>query len=1136
MPTVTLANSKLLDEHKDFIQDLYLTHGLRAKDVRQQLLALFSLQARYGNLQISSPPIPILTQCSEDQLKRKFKKWGIGKNGKKEDWVDAARRAKQRRLDVSQASITAKNGMPVDAARAKRAFRRHNLPRMEAKQANKNIQPCTSEEIALRRKFVNPNAITTITLPCHFYWEGLRKVLPYRGKSLPSNMLNPPSASFQSLNELYFTARNDLSNTTESLTALASLGSAKDASSLAVTELHSEAGKRSFAIARRLFTSAGSDYGILDEALTSEVLTVILPEQNQFINDMELVAYYPGIVDLPVLMSYLVYLCSNRLIQNGYFDNLADDLLDKYGNDALKYSCTEQLKYLRCFKEAILLYAARRGRYEIVQFLRPFILDLDQRLYTGAYPRTLLQEGIVYKQSSFCNDLLDGGADPGCPMDPLKLQVLLYERSAMDLAAYFTPELFHHMFNISRRKKSFTPTLLLPLAVKSGMAVADCLNLIDLGADINAMDSQGWTALQHAISAQQHRLVCVLLGLGTSADFLEEHRTMLGQYASLQRNFALPLSLAVEFDDLEICETLLRAGVNVNAYSFKPHEDLLARHYKQEPLANLPRAIFQTALQRAVWDNNTRVIQLLIEYGAKDTVENTIPCLIVATWRGNYEAVALLLQYGADFRETWHGSWLGKADAIVHASYGGHLQIMQALLDSGSHIGPTQETRGNGWTALQAACLGGNLAAVQLLLASGADVNAPCYCDDGLTALQAAIRCGELDLINLLLNWGADVNASPSRNGDTALSATIKSGSADLLRTLIAQGADVTFNGWNTRHDHDVSTIPIVAAAILDRIDFIQEMLQAGLNLNAPVSPGTRNTVLGEALSRAARNGREEAIEWFLQHNAPIIPSDLSKILFSVHFYQKFDSQVAKKLTQHLLDRGADVNALHVGETRSPTTILSRVCHSRKEDKELVQLLLDRGVDVNPDPGSHTRCEVPLIGAVSNGHIAIVELLLEYGADPNATTDIFRWTPLQHAASQGYIRIAQMLLAHGANVGAPTSDGHYTALDLAVAKGRLDMVKLLLDNYKLGDRQTMLEICRKYAEVAREECHWAILDLLESYESEAQRSISEVNYFFDADAVETGSEHSSRAVEKEINEQNIDFNPWETPDTPSWQT
>ncbi|KAJ9612799.1 hypothetical protein H2204_014904 [Knufia peltigerae] len=906
----------------------------------------------------------------------------------------------------------------------------------------------------------------------------------------------------------------------QSLTVGASLSTPRDASYPSVTDFQSEAGKMSIAIARRLFMAASRNYEDLGESLASEVWRVALPEKSYFISDMELVAYYPGVADLPVLMSYLVYICSNHLIQRDHFDNLADNLLSKYGIEALRYSCIEQLQYLRSFQEFILLYAARKGRYEIVRFLRPFLLDLDQRLRGGAYPRTLLHEAVVHKQTSFGKALLDDGADAGCPMAPSELQVFLYDRPAMDLAAYFAPELFRHMLDISRQKSTFNPALLLPLAAKSGMIVTECLQLLELGANVNAMDSQGWTALQHAVSAQQHSLVCTLLDHGASTDLGKENRAILKRYQSLESRVALPLSLGIESNDVEMCEILLRAGADVNDHLFTTNGDLLDPYYKQLLLEDLPRGTFQTALQRAVWENNTQLIQLLLEQGAKPTVESTIPCIIIAVWRNNYEALALLIQHGANLSETYDGSLLGKADAMVYASYGGDLRILHILIRSGVFIEPAQQICGKvwtlGWTPLQAACLSGNAAVAQLLLASGADVNAPCFFDGGLTALQAAIRCRNMALVNLLLNWGANVNASPSRYGDTVLSAAIKSGSMSVLRHLIAHGADVTYNGCNYRHGYDESMIPTVAAAILGRIDFIQEMLQAGLNLQAPIRQNTPSTILGEALSRAARYARIEVIEWFLQHTVTLIPLELSEILFSIHFYQKFDREASKKFTLELLDRGADANAFHSGETRSPTTILSRICFSRKENKELVQLLLDRGVDVDPDPGCDTKLEVPLIGAVRNGHIAIVELLLEYGANPNTTSDAFRWTPLQHAASQGYIRIAQILLAHGADVGALTSDGQYTALDLAVTNGRFDMVKLLLDNYKLGDCGHMSRVCQKYAEVAREECQWAILKLLESYQSEAQHSDDEIKPLLDAEATETGTERSRKVSHRTL--------------------
>ncbi|KAL6249192.1 hypothetical protein RBB50_004255 [Rhinocladiella similis] len=1137
MAVVTVANSQSLDECKEFIRDLYLTHDLQLKDVRQQLLVLFSLEARYGNMRTNFRSTDdTLTQYSEHQLKRKFKKWGIGKNQKGEQWSKIAKTLKHRQLDTGQASIIA-NGMLVDAARAKRAIRRHYLPKMEAKRANENIPPRTPEGITISRKLINPTAITTINLPCHLFWEDMRKVGSYCAVIASWTPSNTQIASFdpffQHFDEVHLNGPMYLPNAAQLFPDHASVSNSTCGPTSTVVDLWTRTEQMAHVIMREL-ASRKSSAKIPGPSPSMTQFTTTLPERNNFIEDMRLVSYYPGSMVLPVLLSYMVFLCSNHLVEQEAWDNLADNLLDEYGLEALNYPCRGRLSYLKCFSEYILLYAARKGRYEIVRLSRQCFPDLDRRLSHLGPPRTLLQEAIGHKQTSFCYDLLKDGVDLGYPTRPVRIEGWLGDRPAMDLAAYFIPELFHHMLELARQEATFAPELLLPLAVKSGLNGCACLDLLIAGADINAIDSQGGTALQHAISSGDLFLVRHLLDhRASTTDFVEEQRATFNADSSFRSNHATPLFLAVQFNEMRVCEMLIAAGADVNACSPRQHFNLLNVEYQHKSSAEISRGLFQTALQCAIWDNNLDLSKVLVTHGAKFTVSNTIPCLTIAAWRGNCKAIELLLQCGAHVRETCHGGWLGKGDALAYASYNGELETLHIFLTAGTGIDPPEDKLGERWTALQVACSGGNSAAAKWLLHHGANINAPCESESGMTALQAATQCGNKELIELLLTLGADINAAPSRHGYTTLSAAVEVGSMMLVRRLMRRGADVTFNGWHGQHP---GSIPLVAAASCGRIDFIEEMVEAGLNLYALIYPHT--TILVEALSHAAEYGEFEVINWFLQLGVTISPSDLSRILFCVYRLDDIDRKAAKELAVNLIDRGADINALHLGEhgTRS-LTILSRVC-ALPEDLELVQLLLDRGANVNPDKtvsGRERNCEAPLGRAVSEGHVAIVRLLLQHGADVNSTAASSNWTTLQHAAFRGYIHIAQLLLAAGADVGAVSSRGNLTALYLAVRNGRLDMVKLLLDNYQLKVGESMSSICKEYAEQARAMCLWAVLELLDSYQREEQLSTIPVGEAIDPQEAGTNPTDPITIIEEDINQENIDFNPWMSPSQTSWE-
>jgi ankyrin repeat protein len=116
--------------------------------------------------------------------------------------------------------------------------------------------------------------------------------------------------------------------------------------------------------------------------------------------------------------------------------------------------------------------------------------------------------------------------------------------------------------------------------------------------------------------------------------------------------------------------------------------------------------------------------------------------------------------------------------ALQAASKGGHLEIVQLLLNHGADV---NIRRGDSGTALQAASAIGYLEIVQLLLNHGADDNI--QGEYYGTALQAASARGHLEIVQLLLNHGADINIQ-GRGYGTALQAASVEGHLEIVRLL----------------------------------------------------------------------------------------------------------------------------------------------------------------------------------------------------------------------------------------------------------------------------------------------------------------------------------------------------------------
>ncbi|XP_033643957.1 ankyrin repeat domain-containing protein 17-like isoform X1 [Asterias rubens] len=142
---------------------------------------------------------------------------------------------------------------------------------------------------------------------------------------------------------------------------------------------------------------------------------------------------------------------------------------------------------------------------------------------------------------------------------------------------------------------------------------------------------------------------------------------------------------------------------------------------------------------------------------------------------------------------------------------------------------------------------------------------------------------------------------------------------------------------------------------------------------------------------------------------------------------------------------------------------------------ELAQVLLKMNANVE-DRGSKGDC-TPLMEAASAGHVDIVKLLIDYGADVNAQSSAGNTplmyacsggheeavkvlldtaaniedhnenghTPLMEAASSGHVGIAKVLLERGAGINTHSNEFKESALTLACYKGHLQMVQFLLE-------------------------------------------------------------------------------------------
>ncbi len=193
----------------------------------------------------------------------------------------------------------------------------------------------------------------------------------------------------------------------------------------------------------------------------------------------------------------------------------------------------------------------------------------------------------------------------------------------------------------------------------------------------------------------------------------------------------------------------------------------------------------------------------------------------------------------------------------------------------------------------------GDKAAVEALLAKGADVNAKERDGVGETPLHYAANTtyGRKDIAELLLAKGADVNAK-DKNGETPLHETVgdkSSAKQDIAALLLAKGADVNAKnntGWT----------PLFRAVAAPNKDFAEWLLAKGAEINV------KNNNYGfTPLHWVAHLGGKEIAEWLLAHGADVnARADKYAKRSALHIAAEYGN---RDVAEVLLAKGADINA-----------------------------------------------------------------------------------------------------------------------------------------------------------------------------------------------------------------------------------
>ncbi|KAJ5801711.1 uncharacterized protein N7518_003779 [Penicillium psychrosexuale] len=364
---------------------------------------------------------------------------------------------------------------------------------------------------------------------------------------------------------------------------------------------------------------------------------------------------------------------------------------------------------------------------------------------------------------------------------------------------------------------------------------------------------------------------------------------------------------------------------------------------------------------------------------------------------------------------------------ISLAASGGHTDIVRYMIDRGVSPDTMDPERR---TLLALAAIHGHASLARYLLQVGADQDIKSFRSDWPVWL-AAFQ-GHVDVVEVLVS-------APKQRSDKenllidALVAAVLAWRVPVVRLLFIHGVQVNFLSAN-------GNTPLMTAAVREMSDLVSMLLAYGADPNL-----TADKRQSAPLGIAALHGYEEIVRILVDQTA--------------------DIQRTKALGFAVLERKTRIVEIILQSGASPQYFPCEIPKLPEEDDneewvqpllyavksghlDLVELLLEYGADVNvpcseyPDGGFGRLFDRVLFVAVEESDEEMVNLLLEWDANPEIT-DMVGQPPLTYAINGGNENIVQSLLDHGANPHRAVD--HYGSKLTSYRKMKQSMRSLLQD-------------------------------------------------------------------------------------------
>lgn len=543
--------------------------------------------------------------------------------------------------------------------------------------------------------------------------------------------------------------------------------------------------------------------------------------------------------------------------------------------------------------------------------------------------------------------------------------------------------------------------------------------LLDGGMEVDARDAYANTALIAAASNGHSALVAQLLELGANieAKNKEELSALMG--ASVKGHFEVvnqlieagakvdgmnndgetSLFLAVKYGHFRAAKVLLNSGAKPNI------TNTIRANVYNSGFSPLMYAVTYGVTTRPVEWNS--MAEVLLQNGADPNLSNTHgdTAMVFARNKEDQQVVATLKRFGA--KDGFAYSALSMDDALIKAIRLGDLHQVRFLLPSGANANFVDK---NGITPLMAAAFENEVAALELLVDAGAEVNfvttglrqfalskshAPLSeralieaASRGDTALNVAVRKGNLPAAEFLLDHEAKVGLA-NRLGEPPLLIAATEGNADLVKLLLSRDADENSLEQDSRANRMAlvkqavgRNSVLIAATQKGHLDVVQLLVEAGADINY------RGFMGKTALHVAVERNRRNLVSYLSQQAAdPNIAS-----LAGITPLMEAAKMGNRYIVTSLLQAEANPNIIeqpdlgYASESSESTGMTALMFAARSGHDDVVSQLLQAGAERNIHNSDGKRA---LDEAVDAGYDEVVQLLDGSATDGSGAISLF---------------------------------------------------------------------------------------------------------------------------------------------------